>query len=243
MNEKTNPELREKIVRNESLSLWGGWLVVGGLVIEVLLTIAFRNKGSLISTWGPTFADSLVALGVYGEIYFGRKSAEAHEILQRQSDENIAELNLRTEELRKINLELQKSVRGREITDQQRDRVVDAVKGKPIPELITFIARDPEARMYGLSIIDLLQEIGMKGKAVLLEDPPPMQTGVMYCGKGTEEDVLRSRILMDAGIVTLGNPSGKWGNSGGTLPYCPPGSVFVGQRPPLAEIRSHKLKE
>jgi hypothetical protein len=101
--------------------------------------------------------------------------------------------------------------------------------------------------VYGLSIIDVLQEIGMKGMAVLLDGQPPEQVGVMYCGRGTDEDILLSKVLMEAGVVTVGNVNGKWGDDKDgneiVLPYCPPGSLFVGLRPPLAKIRSHGLKE
>jgi len=155
--------------------------------------------------------------------------------------QHLADTQLETARLQQANLELQKNVRGREITDQQHDQIIGAAKGVKIPELVTYIARDPEARWYGLSLVGVFQELGMRGLTVLMDDPPPMQTGVMYCGKGTDEDVAFSKILMDAGIVGVGAPGSNFGHHKDgneiVLPYCPPGSVFVGVRQPPQKIR------
>src|SRR6202011_1385006 len=94
----------------------------------------------------------------------------------------------------------------------QHDQIITATKRMKIPDLVPYIARDPEAHRYGLSLIGVLREIGMSGRAVMLEDQPPLQTGVMYCGTGTAEDVALARILMDVGIVGIGNPHGKNGH-------------------------------
>ena len=156
-------------------------------------------------------------------------------------DLQIASLNHETALLQKSNLELKKNVVGRQISDEQHDQVLAATKDKKLPELVTYIVRDPEAKLYGVSLAFLFQELGMKGNVVFLNDLPPDQTGVVYCGTGTPEDVAFSQILMDAKIVGVGNPGGKWGHdkNGNDIvqPFCPPGSVFVGLRNPLNEIR------
>jgi hypothetical protein len=158
---------------------------------------------------------------------------------------HLADTQLETARLQQANIELQKNVRGREITDQQHDQIIAATKGTKIPELVTYIARDPEAHWYGLSIVGLFQELGMQGQTVFLEGQPPMQTGVMYCGTGSEEDVAFSKILMDAGIVGVGAPGSNFGHDRDgnkiVLPYCPPGSVFVGLKNPLSQLRPPKL--
>jgi hypothetical protein len=145
-------------------------------------------------------------------------------------------------------LELQKNVRGREISDEQRDKIVSALKGTPLPDLVTYVVRDPEAEMYAFSIIDVLQELGMAGKISILEGQAPKQTGVMFCGDGSEDSVRISRVLMDAKVVGISAPgTGVFGHDKDgkeiRLPYCPPRSIFVGLRPPLSQIRSHRLEE
>jgi hypothetical protein len=136
---------------------------------------------------------------------------------------------------------LNKNVRGREISDDQWDRVVNEFKGKPLPDLVTYIVGDPEARMYGLSIAGLLQDIGMSGKISFVEGVPPAQTGVVFCGDGTEVWRHFMDVMMKEHIVTVGNPHGKWGHdkNGNEIvaSYCPPGSIFVGLRPPLSLMR------
>jgi hypothetical protein len=159
---------------------------------------------------------------------------------------HLADTQLETARLQQANLELQKNVRGREITDEQHGKIVAATKGMKVPELITYIARDPEARTYGFSLVFLFQELGMRGLTVMMDDAPPMQTGVMYCGTGADEDFAFAKVLMDAGIMGVGAPGGEFGHDKDgnkiVLPYCPPGSVFVGLRNPLSEIRSPHLK-
>lgn len=156
--------------------------------------------------------------------------------------QHLADTQLETARLQRSNLELQRNVRGREITDQQYERITAATKGMKIPDLVTYIVHDPEATWYALSLVSVFQDLGMKGRVVFLQDQPPSQTGVMYCGTGTEEDAAFMKALADAGIVSVGAPTSNFGHDQNgqiiTLPYCPPGSIFVGLRPPLSTIRS-----
>jgi hypothetical protein len=93
----------------------------------------------------------------------------------------------------------------------------------------------------------VLQEVGMKGHIGFLDDPPPTQTGVMFCGDGSEDSKTIFQALMDAKVVGVGTPGpvslghDKDGKEI-TLPYCPPGSLFVGLRPPLSTIRAQRLE-
>jgi hypothetical protein len=91
-------ELREAVSKNESFAEWGGAAVVFGLVVEVVLTSAFRHGQSAIETWGPVFADTLIALGVAAEILFARKARSKAETLQRGSDEKVAHAMLKASE-------------------------------------------------------------------------------------------------------------------------------------------------
>jgi hypothetical protein len=122
--------------------------------------------------------------------------------------------------------EAEKRIRGREVSKEQRAQVLAAYKGKPIPDFVTYVLRDPEARMYGIAITMLLKDAGMPGRMVLLSDPPPDQTGVMFCGDGSTASGELMKVLVDAGIVGV--------SLNGILPapfqrsYCPPNSIFVG---------------
>ena len=226
-----------------------GWANVGliaSLAVGVVSTVLIVWMGNIkeddlklklaAAMTGAAKANEGLAKANAGIANANAKAAEANEHAEQLRNANLA--------LEKQLLALQKNVRGREITDAQHDEVIRRAKGKKIPELITYIARDPEARFFGFSIISVFQELGMKGKVVLLDDAPPMQTGVMYCGRGTNEDIEFMKILMDANIVGVGNAGGKFGHDATgkdiIAPYCPPGSLFVGTRNPLQEIRTPK---
>lgn len=132
MNEKTNAQLREEIFHNETRSEFGAWAVVVGLVIEVILAIAFRSDKSFIENWAPVLADCLIALGVYCEIHFGRRVKTAAEELQRLSDEKIAEAEARASEAnqkaQEAALALAELKAPRMLTPEQRGRIGEKLK-------------------------------------------------------------------------------------------------------------------
>jgi hypothetical protein len=97
-NDEGDDKLREAVSKNEARAEWGGAAVVFGLVVEVVLTAAYRHGESIIGAWGPVFADALIALGVAAEILFARKARSKAETLQRRSDEKVAEANARASE-------------------------------------------------------------------------------------------------------------------------------------------------
>ena len=97
---KSDDQLRSEIAANESSAEWGAWAVVFGLILEIVLATAnslgYGNKG--VENWGAVVADSLIALGVYCEIHFGRRASHGNGELRRRSDERVAEANARAAE-------------------------------------------------------------------------------------------------------------------------------------------------
>ena len=99
---KTDQALKDAIARDERRALWSAGAVVFGLVLEVGFAAAFHAPPeTMLSHWGPVVADASVALGVAGEVLFGRKARTASEELTRRSEERVAEAQLRLEELQK----------------------------------------------------------------------------------------------------------------------------------------------
>lgn len=89
--------------KNERRSKYCGWLVVGGLVLEVVLAIEFPAHSppalagswlDWIETWSPVFADVLVASGVWGEIWFAGKVRKAEEKLRRRSNKRVEDAEI-----------------------------------------------------------------------------------------------------------------------------------------------------
>src|SRR4051794_5991945 len=88
---KTDQNLKDAIASNEKIALWCAGAVVFGLVLDVILASAFHAPPeTFVSHWGPVAAGAIVALGVAGEVWFGRKSRIDSEELTRRSEERLA---------------------------------------------------------------------------------------------------------------------------------------------------------
>jgi hypothetical protein len=209
--------------------------------MDFVALLAFNKGLGRIENWLLLAANLIIVSGCAGEWWFGGRASDVASELQRRSDIRVAELakeaaeaNLATEQLSAANLALQKQVRGREISEEQRDQVVSGLKGKITSDLRIYVVREPEAQAYAFSISLLLQEVGMKPLVFPMDGVPWVQTGVVFCWKGDKDDQLIRKVLgFDAKIVTLGVPSVSPNPLG---PLCPPGSLYVGLKPPLQLI-------
>ncbi len=129
---KTEDQLRDYISLNDSLAEYGAMAIVVGLVIEIFLAVVFRSGKTFIENWAPVIADGLIALGVYSEIHFGRKSTASRKELQDRSDEKVAELNERAAEAdrkaKEAELALIEFRKPRGITPDQRTSIAEKLK-------------------------------------------------------------------------------------------------------------------
>ncbi len=89
--EPSDSELKKEIETFEGRAESAAWLIVFGLVIEVVLAVVFREHKSLIETWAPVTATTLVLMGVYGEIHLGRKVSAGHTKLRTRGEQRLAE--------------------------------------------------------------------------------------------------------------------------------------------------------
>jgi hypothetical protein len=131
---KSDDQLRLEIEANESRGVWGGWAVVAGLVLEIVLATA-KSLGydwPNVENWGAVAADSLIALGVYAEIHFGRKASRGNVELRRRSDEKVAAANERAaqanERAEAAALELAKFRAPRKLTPEQSARIAAQIE-------------------------------------------------------------------------------------------------------------------
>ena len=105
-------------------------------------------------------ADSLVAIGVIGEIYFSSRVSKAEELLRRKSDEKIADAN---ERAAKANLELAKlqvQLAPRALTKEQYD-ILKTLKGQVSAVNITS-SNNFEASRFAAQISQTLTDAGIK---------------------------------------------------------------------------------
>jgi hypothetical protein len=137
-----NNHIGRKISRFENLADWCAWLVVFGLVLEVALAAGISDS-PVVNKWGVVGSDILVALGVAGEILFSRKARSLSERLRQESEEKIADANLKR-------AELEASIQPR-MTDQRQFDVIQTLRGK-VPEVSLIHETDAEPRWFADSL-------------------------------------------------------------------------------------------
>ena len=175
----------------------------------------------------------------------GQKASEAT-LAAAVANKGAAEANERAEELKASNLSLERDLidvrtltRGREISDEQQRLIVSGARGLKLPDLTVFFnPRDQEGQIYALSIVSVLQDIGMQGRIGMLPSNAP-QMGVAFVGTGTADEQRFIDLLTRAKVVTLA------ANGGSGFPDlsveqalgAPPGSIVVGLKPPGSMLR------
>jgi hypothetical protein len=134
------------------------------LIIEVALAAKHSPFDSFIGIWGSVIADSLVALGVFGELLFSAIGSKRHGELQRRSKLMVAEANQKASEAnaraseanqkaQEAILELADLRAPRALTREQRGRVVDKLKQFSGTEYdITVSGADPEILSFVFTI-------------------------------------------------------------------------------------------
>lgn len=141
---KTDDQIRSDIGRNESSAEWGAGAVFAGLILEVILALVkslgfessfeatLRIRWAAVENWGAVVADSLIALGVAGEVLFSRKARIGSDELTRRSDEKVAEANARAAEANRLAstaaLELAKFRAARNLSKEPAARVTEAMR-------------------------------------------------------------------------------------------------------------------
>jgi hypothetical protein len=151
-------ELRKNISKNETRAEWGGAAVVFGLIVEVMLTAAYRHGESIIEGWGPVFADVLITLGVAAEILFARKARSTSETLQLRSAEKVAEANARAKEA-ELKLEQLRKLAGPRQLD--RSIFVKELEGKPKANVqIWYVTDSSDAFSFATQLLGALINAG-----------------------------------------------------------------------------------
>ena len=96
--------------------------VIAGLVLEVGIAFSHPPFNSFWEHWGAVVADTLVALGVAGEVLFGRMGRTRQNELTRRSDKKLTEAIDRA-------TELENKLRPRAINQEQWD-LIQTLRGQ-----------------------------------------------------------------------------------------------------------------
>lgn len=167
----TNGELHQSAESCELLAEFSGIAVFVGLVVEVLLAYRHASPESFEGIWGSVVADSLVALGVAGEILFSKMGSARQRELQRRSDIAVAEANERAQhaikeaaEIRERAAKVEQLTAWRHVPKDTRAELVAFLRqiDVSILLLIEYQNGDPEAFSYASEIANVFKDAGIE---------------------------------------------------------------------------------
>jgi hypothetical protein len=212
--EKEAPDWGSVSDRNEGLAHFFGYVVVAGLVAEVISGFVWYHGLETVVVIGAT---TLIAVGVWGEVFFANKARKAGDKQLAQYEARAAEANERAVQAQ---LELE------HLRKKVGPRIIDAAiflkalegKGKPtnLPLEIWYLPSDPDSRQLARQIWALLYS---EAKWHQVNSPMPIPLdktlngpfeGVTILERAYEESPglwgssTLARALMDAFTFSLG---------------------------------------
>jgi hypothetical protein len=161
--------------------------VIAGLVLEVGIALSHPPFDSFWEHWGAVIADTGVALGVAGEVLFGKMGNSRQSELNRRTNAKLAdavsvsaEANERAANAELARAELEAKLRPREINQEQLD-AIQALDGQ-FDSVNIICGTDVETKYFAKSLSDafLRTHIGIStyarspefhGTGVLIYDP------------------------------------------------------------------------
>ncbi len=176
MNAVQIEKLRCTIARNERIAHWGGWIVVGGLIVEVIFIFLLVESGTWCGRFLHAVPNILVAIGVWMEVHFGRLAGRDREKLQLEAEERAAESNRLAQEARERTAKIEAITAWRRVSPELKDKIIGVIQAaahSPVVR-IEFQKGDPEAHMYANDIGQAVSNNGeIKLSLVPNEYPPP----------------------------------------------------------------------
>jgi len=226
---KTDDQLRSEIGASETRGEWGAWAVIVGLVLEVALATAnssgYGDKN--VENWGAVLADSLVALGVYAEVHFGRRASHGLAELRLRSDEKVATANERAEEaaeraakateraaaseerakelqkeaeaIRLAHERLKAELAWRTISQNSGNTLISILAAYNGAATIEYMTGDPEALSLAFTFADIFSKAGWNVGLVSTSIPNALIFGVFI-----PEDNAPQRDIVRMAFVTSG---------------------------------------
>ncbi len=144
--------------------------VVIGVGLEFVLAGWFEGPPvTFLNHWGTAFADAIVAIGVAGEVLFGRRARLASEELTRRSEARLADATERAGKAEKTAAEtheraakLEQLTGWRKFTQMQFDMLVTELRatGVPFRPIIEYERGDPEAYSFVYQLAQVLTKAG-----------------------------------------------------------------------------------
>jgi len=210
----TNDELDAIVSSGERLAGRCALLIVAALVAEAILVfVPLSDFGTKITDF---IANSLIAAGVFGELFFHKRSSHAQSELQRRAVERIAELSAQTAaaneraatlekeaaHARARTAEIERLTAWRRITFEQKEAIVRAIDHK-MPAAITIeCVFDPEAIRFADELRDLFFDANVRAERLARPMPTDgsLEFGLMVASDPSVHAVVLKEAFQNAGI-------------------------------------------
>jgi len=158
--------LRERIHRNERIAHAGALAVIAGLALDVV--IVYFEQRPCAEKVAQIAADTLIALGVLAELYFGRKASTDRDALERDAEERVATANRLAQEARERAAIIERTYAWRRVSRELRDRLVTAIRqaSQTLVVRIEYQSGDPEAHRLANDIGQALSQAGVRNRSL-----------------------------------------------------------------------------
>ncbi|WP_158928863.1 hypothetical protein [Acidisphaera sp. S103] len=185
---------------SSSCERWEWWcavVVVVSVAAEFALASVHPSYDSLWNRWGSAAADALIAIGIVGEVLFGRMDGRYQTELRRRSTVKLAEAvqvaaaaevraaeaNARSAEVDLKRTELEARLQPR-MTDQRQFDLIQELRGK-LPEISIIHNATAEPRWFANSLRDAFFIAGIRVGVYRLASDNPTE-GVFIYSTGSQ---------------------------------------------------------
>lgn len=169
--------------RNELLLEAGGWLVIFGLVIEVVLALCLHPDEPWFEKWPLVIANLIIVAGVWLEIRFGGNVQAEAKARTAEAEQKAAEANKLAEEERHARVKLEAQIAPRALTKEQFDELQN-LRGKVAAVNLTSSSDVESTRfcaqiakslfMAGIDVTTFPQRVGLNWTDLYIVMPSPV---------------------------------------------------------------------
>lgn len=190
---------------------WGfAGLVIVAVVAEFIIAGIHPSYNSLLEQWGTAIADAVIALGIAGEVLFGRKNGGIGNELRRRAIDRLAksESSLQVVTLKLLIAEAK--LEPRRLSPTGKKIIIDKIQGAIKHNVNFVIEQNDKANAFASSIIAALKEGGAPVGVIPYKMPPGEKLVcpvMLHCpgGNMSADDPLYQ--AMDAAGILFGTTS------------------------------------
>jgi hypothetical protein len=234
----TNKQLEDSSESREHRAFRFAGLVILGLVSEVAIAIAHPAYDSFWDRWGSVFADVLVAVGVAGEVLFGRMGHRRDAELQKRSKKLLAEANERAAKAELETEWLKSQFAWRRLSPDSIKLISDTLDGfQKMSVMITFVGNDPESNNFSHELGTVFKKNGWKFGFTSGSFAGAVTFGVIIAQPSSKDEIAACAAVRTAaskaGVKFFGGFIPQWfmGSGSGESVASPCAQIYVGPKP------------